>query len=104
MPGCPGLIRDILLNVFLAIAVDNLADAENMAKIDEETTRRKREAKERKGLGGFSEDSWIFLHSAIKGRLFFNQRFPFIFHKFLRIINVGWSVGWSVGRSVGWLK
>ena len=34
---------DILLNVFLAIAVDNLADAENMTKIDKEEKKRKKE-------------------------------------------------------------
>ena len=39
---------DILLNVFLAIAVDNLADAENMTKIDKEEKKRKKEEKKRK--------------------------------------------------------
>ena len=40
----------ILLNVFLAIAVDNLADAENMAKVDEEEAKKKAEKKNRKTL------------------------------------------------------
>ncbi|XP_066912648.1 muscle calcium channel subunit alpha-1-like [Clytia hemisphaerica] len=38
----------ILLNVFLAIAVDNLADAENLTKIDKEEKKRKKEEKKRK--------------------------------------------------------
>ena len=40
----------ILLNLFLAIAVDNLADAENMAAIDEEKKRRKSEEKQLKKM------------------------------------------------------
>jgi len=32
---------DILLNVFLAIAVDNLADAENLSEIEAENEREK---------------------------------------------------------------
>ncbi|XP_065066624.1 voltage-dependent L-type calcium channel subunit alpha-1D-like isoform X2 [Rhopilema esculentum] len=40
----------ILLNVFLAIAVDNLADAVNMTKIDEEEKRKKKDAKLMKKL------------------------------------------------------
>lgn len=35
----------ILLNVFLAIAVDNLADAENLTKIDKEEKKRKKQEK-----------------------------------------------------------
>ena len=42
--------KDILLNVFLAIAVDNLADAENMTKIDEEEKQKKKDAKRLKKL------------------------------------------------------
>lgn len=37
----------ILLNVFLAIAVDNLGDAEDMTKLDEEEKIRKKELKEK---------------------------------------------------------
>jgi len=40
----------ILLNVFLAIAVDNLADAANMTKIDEEEKKKKKDAKLMKKL------------------------------------------------------
>ena len=44
------------MNVFLAIAVDNLADADNMTKIDKEEKRRKKEEKKeklrQKRLGG----------------------------------------------------
>ena len=41
---------DILLNVFLAIAVDNLADAENLTKIDKEEKKRKKQEKKMKRL------------------------------------------------------
>lgn len=40
----------ILLNVFLAIAVDNLADAENLTKIDKEEKKRKKQEKKMKIL------------------------------------------------------
>lgn len=33
---------DVLLNVFLAIAVDNLADAENLTQIDKEEKQKKK--------------------------------------------------------------
>ena len=46
----PLLPEDILLNVFLAIAVDNLADAVNMTKIDEEEKKKKKDAKLMKKL------------------------------------------------------
>ena len=41
---------DILLNVFLAIAVDNLADAENLTRIEHEQERVRKEKKKRKLL------------------------------------------------------
>lgn len=41
---------DILLNVFLAIAVDNLADAENMTKMNEEEKRKKKKEQKLKKL------------------------------------------------------
>eukprot|EP00794_Sanderia_malayensis_P006217 gene6217-6933_t len=47
----------ILLNVFLAIAVDNLADAENMTKYDEEK-RKKKDAKLLKKLQRKKMDSF----------------------------------------------
>lgn len=43
-------LTDILLNVFLAIAVDNLADAENLTKIDKEEKKRKKQEKKMKIL------------------------------------------------------
>ena len=42
--------KDILLNVFLAIAVDNLADAENLTRIEHEQERVRKEKKKRKLL------------------------------------------------------
>nr|AAC63050.1 voltage-gated calcium channel alpha-1 subunit [Cyanea capillata] len=47
----------ILLNVFLAIAVDNLADAENMTKVNEEEKRKKKDAKLMKKLARKKMDS-----------------------------------------------
>lgn len=41
---------DILLNVFLAIAVDNLADAENLTELEEEKKRKKEEKREKEAL------------------------------------------------------
>ncbi|KAL9960179.1 hypothetical protein ACROYT_G033596 [Oculina patagonica] len=40
----------ILLNVFLAIAVDNLADAENLTEMEEEKKRKKEEKKQKEAL------------------------------------------------------
>lgn len=40
----------ILLNVFLAIAVDNLADAENLTEMEEEKKKRKEKAREKEAL------------------------------------------------------
>ena len=39
-----------MLNVFLAIAVDNLADAENLTRIEHEQERVRKEKKKRKLL------------------------------------------------------
>lgn len=46
----PWLSSDILLNVFLAIAVDNLADAENLTEMEEEKKRKKEEKKQKEAL------------------------------------------------------
>lgn len=43
----PWPCKDILLNVFLAIAVDNLADAENLTEMEEEKKKKKEKAKEK---------------------------------------------------------
>ena len=60
-----------MLNVFLAIAVDNLADAVNMTKIDEEEKRKKKDAKLMKKLAWKTKmDS---LDSDGYGREFFNR-------------------------------
>lgn len=40
-------IADILLNVFLAIAVDNLADAEDLTQLEKEKKRKKEKEKEK---------------------------------------------------------
>ncbi|PFX17210.1 Voltage-dependent calcium channel type D subunit alpha-1 [Stylophora pistillata] len=40
----------ILLNVFLAIAVDNLADAENLTEMEEEKKKKKEKAREKEAL------------------------------------------------------
>lgn len=39
-------IADILLNVFLAIAVDNLADAEDLTQLEKEKKRKKEKEKQ----------------------------------------------------------
>lgn len=46
----PWHLFDILLNVFLAIAVDNLADAENLTEMEEEKKKRKEKAREKEAL------------------------------------------------------
>ena len=40
------MISDILLNVFLAIAVDNLADADSLTEAEKEDAEEKEKAKE----------------------------------------------------------
>ena len=45
------------MNVFLAIAVDNLADAENMTKVNEEEKKKKKDAKLMKKLARKKMDS-----------------------------------------------
>lgn len=47
--------KDILLNVFLAIAVDNLADAESLTEMENEKLKKKEEAKA-KELESLRED------------------------------------------------
>lgn len=59
---------DILLNVFLAIAVDNLADAENLTKIDKEEKKRKKQEKKmlrlrKRGLAKASGQNQLSIES-----------------------------------------
>lgn len=59
-------IADILLNVFLAIAVDNLADAESLTAIEKEAEEE-------------VSDSFFFFVSKKKKKIFFLQILKFYF-------------------------
>ena len=61
----PWHCSDILLNVFLAIAVDNLADAENLTEMEEEKKKKKEKAREKKMKGSIDSQNMLDQEGAV---------------------------------------